>query len=225
MCATRSRGADRAGGRSESSAPDWPNRKAHSILAAALELFVNHGFDAVSMDMIARQAPVSKATLYAHFASKEELFSAVIVNEANRLIEEVWRIAPDSDDVEAVLRRVAERFVDIFLSEQTMLLQRAVIGVVRRFPSIGVAIFESGPKVLTERLAKFLVEAHERGLLNISNPTLAATQFLSLVRGDLDIRGLVLRVAQPNRIEVDAQIEAGIDLFLHFYAPGGRQLT
>ncbi|MGE7472557.1 TetR/AcrR family transcriptional regulator [Bosea sp. NPDC003192] len=193
-----------------------------AILAAARELFVDHGFDAVTMDMIARQAPVSKATLYAHFASKEELFSAVVVGEAKRLTEEVWRIAPESDDVVAVLRRVAEKFVDIFLSEQTMFLQRAVIGVVPRFPSIGVAIFESGPKVLTERLAKFLSTAHERGLLNISNPTLAATQFLSVVRGDLDIRGLVLRIGPPDRAEVEEQIGAGIDLFLHYYARGGR---
>jgi len=217
--AERLQGRDAAGVLDDGAASAGRNRKAASILAAARELFLDHGFDAVTMDMVARQAPVSKATLYAHFASKEELFTAVVVEEANRVTGEVWRIVPDSNDVAAVLRRVAEKFVDIFLSEQAMFLQRAVIGVVPRFPSIGVAIFESGPKVLTERLAKFLAEAHESGQLNVPSPMLAAAQFLSVVRGDLDIRGLLLPATPPSRAEIDAQIETGIDLFLHFYTP------
>ena len=100
-----------------------------------------------------------------------------------------------------------------------MFLQRAVIGVVPRFPSIGAAIFESGPKALTEHLAAFLGEAHRASKLHVPNPTLAAKQFLSLVRGDLDITRLLLPAAVPSRAELETQIEAGIDLFLRFYAP------
>jgi TetR/AcrR family transcriptional repressor of mexJK operon len=210
------RAAQAAGG--DGAAPARPNRKAASILSAARQLFLDHGFDAVTMEMVARQASVSKATLYSHFSSKEELFTAVTVAEANRVTDEVWQIVPDSNDVAAVLRRVAEKFVDIFLSEQTMFLQRAVIGVVSRFPAIGVRIFDSGPKVLNERLARFLAEAHDRGLLNVPDATLAAVQFLSVVRGDLDIRGLLLPAAPPSRAEIDDQIESGIDLFLRYYA-------
>ena len=55
--------------------------KAESILAAAKRMFLESGFGAVSMDAIAREAGVSKATVYAHFAGKEELFGAVIGRE------------------------------------------------------------------------------------------------------------------------------------------------
>ena len=201
--------------------PTQRDRKAGSIIAAARGLFLDHGFDTVSMDMVARQAPVSKATLYAHFAGKEELFTAVVVNEAKRMTDEIERIVTDRSDIAAVLKRVAEKFVDVFLSEHAMFLQRAVIGVVPRFPSIGAAIFDSGPKVLTERLAAFLGEAHQVGRLRVPNPTLAATQFLSLVRGDLDIRRLLVPAMPLSRAELEVQIEAGIDLLLHFYAPSG----
>jgi TetR/AcrR family transcriptional regulator, mexJK operon transcriptional repressor len=207
-----------ADGQAEGAVPARLNRKAALILAAARQLFLDHGFDSITMEMVARQAAVSKATLYAHFSSKEELFTAVTVAEANRVTDEVWQIVPDSNDVAAVLRRVAEKFVDIFLSEQTMFLQRAVIGVVPRFPAIGERIFDSGPKVLNERLARFLAGAHDRGLLNVPNATLAAVQFLSVVRGDLEIRGLLLPAAPPSRAEIEDQIEAGIDLFLTFYS-------
>lgn len=46
-----------------------------------------------------------------------------------------------------------------------------------------------------------------------------ARQFLSVVRGDLDIRRLLLPLARPSRSELEALTEAGIDLTVHFYAP------
>lgn len=48
------------------------------LLAAALDHFVEHGFAATKLDDVAAQAGVSKGTLYLYFASKEELFKAVI---------------------------------------------------------------------------------------------------------------------------------------------------
>ena len=58
-----------------------------SILAAAKRAFLAAGFGAVSMDTIAREAGVSKATVYAHFGSKEELFGAVIERECERYFD------------------------------------------------------------------------------------------------------------------------------------------
>lgn len=48
------------------------------ILATAERLFAEHGFDAVSMHTIAEQAGVSKANVFHHFISKNELYIAVL---------------------------------------------------------------------------------------------------------------------------------------------------
>jgi TetR/AcrR family transcriptional regulator len=48
------------------------------ILATAERLFAEHGFDAVSMHSIAEQAGVSKANVFHHFTSKNELYIAVL---------------------------------------------------------------------------------------------------------------------------------------------------
>lgn len=48
------------------------------LTAAALDLFVERGFAATKLDDVAARAGVSKGTLYLYFASKEELFKAVI---------------------------------------------------------------------------------------------------------------------------------------------------
>ncbi len=48
------------------------------LLAAALDLFVEKGYAATKVEEVARRAGVSKGTLFLYFASKEELFKAVV---------------------------------------------------------------------------------------------------------------------------------------------------
>lgn len=59
------------------------------IVDAAVEVFAEHGFHQASMDEISETAGVSKPMLYAYLGSKEELFSACVRREANRLIEAI----------------------------------------------------------------------------------------------------------------------------------------
>ena len=65
------------------------------LLAAALELFVEKGFAATKAEEVARRAGVSKGTLFLYFASKEELFKAVVrENIAGRFPE--WNAELDT---------------------------------------------------------------------------------------------------------------------------------
>ncbi|RXM17509.1 TetR/AcrR family transcriptional regulator, partial [Citrobacter sp. AAK_AS5] len=54
---------------------------------AALELFVEKGFAATRLDDVAARAGVSKGTLYLYYASKEDLFKAVVRQNIVPLIE------------------------------------------------------------------------------------------------------------------------------------------
>lgn len=68
------------GARSRSRPPGRPRDPAldHDILAAALELFVEHGVDGVSIEQVARKAGVGKVTVYRRFPTKEELLAAAV---------------------------------------------------------------------------------------------------------------------------------------------------
>jgi AcrR family transcriptional regulator len=70
---------DLGSGQSESRAQDSRDE----ILKAATKLFANRGFHETSMSEVARGAKVSKALIFWHFKTKEELFLAVL----NRLLE------------------------------------------------------------------------------------------------------------------------------------------
>jgi AcrR family transcriptional regulator len=65
-----------------------PERRRPLVLDTAYELFLEHGYDGTSMDAIAAAAGVSKPVVYDCFASKEELFSAMLDREEERIMGE-----------------------------------------------------------------------------------------------------------------------------------------
>jgi AcrR family transcriptional regulator len=61
------------------------NARFKRVIRAAEELFKRIGFRAVTMEMVAREASVAKATLYGHFKNKDELYLAVCARMARLL--------------------------------------------------------------------------------------------------------------------------------------------
>jgi AcrR family transcriptional regulator len=61
------------------------------LIEAAGALFRANGFRAVTMEAVAAQAQVAKATLYSYFPDKETLFSAVAVEVTNRIADALRR--------------------------------------------------------------------------------------------------------------------------------------
>lgn len=59
--------------------------KKEQIIIAARNLFTKYGYKKVSMDEIAREANVSKKTVYAYFKDKEELFKYFIFEELDKM--------------------------------------------------------------------------------------------------------------------------------------------
>ena len=70
-------------------------RKQGQVIAAARGLFLAQGFEATTMNMIATHADVSKATLYAYYPAKEQVFLAVILDEKQRLHQVLADIGRD----------------------------------------------------------------------------------------------------------------------------------
>src|ERR1700751_1458696 len=119
--------------------------KAESVLAAAKRAFLANGFGAVSMDAIAREAGVSKATVYAHFGSKEELFGAVVADVAAQRFGGFSALDLDPLGTAASLNPIAHRVLDLMLSPEEVAVTRIIIGEVTRFPALGEVFWQAGP--------------------------------------------------------------------------------
>lgn len=71
-----------------------PERRRPLVLDAAMEVFLEHGFEGASMDAIAAAAGVSKPVVYDCFDNKDELFKALFQREEARVLEELRASLP-----------------------------------------------------------------------------------------------------------------------------------
>jgi AcrR family transcriptional regulator len=74
-----------------------PERRRPQVLDAALELFLERGYEGTSMDAVARAAGLTKPVVYACFAGKEELFRALLRREEERILAEIQAAFEGSD--------------------------------------------------------------------------------------------------------------------------------
>jgi AcrR family transcriptional regulator len=77
-----------------------PRRRRPLILDAAFETFLRHGYEGTSMDAVAAAAGVSKPVVYSSFASKEELFEALLRREESRVLAAIQESLPPDADVD-----------------------------------------------------------------------------------------------------------------------------
>ena len=88
--------------------------KRQQSIEGARRVFLERGFDAASMNEIARIAGVSKGTLYVYFDSKESLFEALIRQEKRQQAEQVCRIDEQlDDDLRTALIELGTRLVSL----------------------------------------------------------------------------------------------------------------
>ncbi len=196
-------------------------RKVQQIYDAASAVFMELGYDGASMEAIAKRSGVSKATVYAHFANKEDLFAALIRHECAIISGGIYRPNATSPDLAEELRRMARNITALFVAENGLSLYRILIPVAPRFPRLGEIFHREGPLTVRQIFATFFREAHALGRLAIPDPDLAAQQFMSLIRGDLDFDQMLMLPMRPER-DVEALVEGGIRLFLEAYRSGAE---
>ncbi|MFD7453878.1 TetR/AcrR family transcriptional regulator [Kitasatospora sp. NPDC059827] len=88
---TQERSQERAQGRAQAQPPEQPRPQARreELLAAAVRLFHQRGFDNVSTDQLGAAVGISGPSVYRHFDSKAQLLAASLVRSRERLRHEV----------------------------------------------------------------------------------------------------------------------------------------
>src|SRR6516164_3382369 len=119
------------------------NAKRRQIIDGARATFLEQGFDAASMNDIARAAGVSKGTLYVYFQNKEQLFQAICNRECAEHAEKVFKFDPEDHDVEATLTRLGVAFDKSLCCPEKASTARTVIAIAERMPEIGKSFYET----------------------------------------------------------------------------------
>lgn len=188
------------------------DRRAHYV-NVALELFVDHGFNGVSIDQIVATAGGSKATLYRYFDSKEALFAAIIDDIATSSAPIAIDDELESADLETGLRLIATTTATGALHPRTIELLQLAITESRRFPDLAATLFARGPAVNYQRLRTFLIRHADAGTIDVSDPQIAAEQFLGGIVGHQQLR-LALGLARPRPADISQRIDAAVTAFI-----------
>jgi len=186
----------------------------NAIVDAAADAFREEGYRAASMDAIAQKAGVSKATVYAHFESKDTLFQATV----RRFVTPILKLLPGADpveDVRAELIHFAETFSEILLTPEKADWDRMMVATSKQFPKLARSYFEAGPQKALNRLAKFLKAQEEAGNISVPDPEFSAEMFCGMLFGTRILRNLILSESPPTD---PTRVHRSVDAFLKVHA-------
>jgi AcrR family transcriptional regulator len=188
-----------------------------AILDVARDIFMQEGYAAASMSAIAARVGGSKGTLYNYFPSKESLFAALMEAECEA---EAWvtsALESRSETLEGMLRDIGRRFLDFVLSENVQNIHRLVIAESGRFPELGRAFYENGPRRGVDVMARWVASQMDAGRLRPGDPDRMATLFLELCKSGLHQRMLWNVEPAPSEAAKAANVETAVDVFLAAY--------
>ena len=192
-------------------------RKFDQVLEGAREIFLAAGFEGASVDDIARAAGVSKATLYSYFPDKRLLFMEVARLECQRQAETSLQMIDTTAPPREVLKTAATRMLGFMLSEFGQRVFRICVAEADRFPDLGRQFYETGPRMVRERLKTYFQNAVARGHLKIDDFDLAADQFAELCKADLFPRWVFNIDPHFTPAEIERVIDGAVDTFMARY--------
>ena len=154
------------------------------ILHAARRLFFEHGFGQVSTDVLAREAAVSKATIYRHFENMADLLRCVTEAEALRFREITPPKTETIADLQTALIQYGTKLLTFLNEAETLEFARLMHEGARENPDIGETFFNAAYGQTQNDFAKMFAAAQNRGVLSdLTSPMDIAEDLIGLLEG------------------------------------------
>lgn len=192
-------------------------------MAAAEQLFLSRGYELTSMDQVAKNAGVSKLTVYSHFTDKDALFKAVISRKcAHYNMPSTFTQFVDAP-VEKALHGIAHNFLTLVYSDEAIRMFRIVANEAERHPKVAELFFDAGPKQVKEGFEELLRMWNKKKKLAVPDVTRACDHFFSLLKGDCHAKMQLCLQKAPNKKEKEAHIASCLHLFMSAYKTGAQR--
>ena len=188
-------------------------RRDARLVEIAAAMFMERGFEGTTIDAVAEAASVGKATLYARYRDKGELFGAVFRRQIDRWLAVSAPEAPaPGDRVDEVLLAMGRRMVAAALTPEAVAINRIVMAQATRFPDLAALVHREGWQRSNASVAAVLAHFAADGQIAVPDGDLAADLFVSLVIGR-QARLAMLGIATDPE-QADRRIRAAVDLFV-----------
>ena len=196
---------------------DLAEKKRGHIIGAARRLFIERGFEDMTMTDVAEAANVSAMTLYKHFPSKDDLLG-VILDEMSEQLHLVLsapidRNAPPRQALEDYVRRFCALISDDDVIESI----RRVIAIAPKFPTQAKRFREQTTSMLHDRLANYFDELIAKGVIRSHRSTDSVGQLLGYLLNSLMFAQLLDRHKHENPALAEEISEFAINTFFKAY--------
>jgi TetR/AcrR family transcriptional repressor of mexJK operon len=188
------------------------------LLDTALDMFLEHGFELTTIEMIAIKMNMTKRTVYAKFPDKAALFLASVQRAIERQIVPSDELrALDSGNLRETLRAIGRQRIGLVRTSNGLRLQRIINTESFRFPQLLMLNYNQSAKPVTDFIVELLEREAAQGRVRAADPKLAASVFLSMV-----VSGPVRQIVAgepPASDHIDALVDFAVDLFLDGMRP------
>ena len=186
----------------------------------AAELFLERGYDGVSIDELVRDVGGSKASVYHFYGDKSGLFAVVMDDMLQDLALPLGRLDLEGLSLAEGLTTFATTLLAILLQPRHLAFHRLVIAEAQRRPAIGLSWYRNGPAASCERLRRFLAAQQLLGQIRPEVvPEQAAVLFHDMVACTLLFRAMMTVEGGPTPEDVKRTIEQGVRLTLDGIVP------
>ncbi len=182
------------------------------IVEAAVDLFSRKGFRGTTTREIAEAAGISEAMIFKHFATKRELYSAIIEvkSETEELLASAAKASEAKDDA-GVLRSVGLKMLE--QTERDPSLMRLLLFSALEGHELSEIFFESRVRRLHEFLSSYIRRRIEDGRFRSVDALVVARGFIGMVVHYLLIHEL-FGVKRPPRSSPEEVVELFVSIFL-----------
>ncbi|MFE8069953.1 TetR/AcrR family transcriptional regulator [Marinobacteraceae bacterium S3BR75-40.1] len=187
--------------------------KRFAILGSAAALFLKQGVEDTTMGDVAKEAGVSKQTVYSHFGSKEALYEAVIAYKLE-LYGLDSQLVDEHSHVPDALRAVARQFLDLSSDPEVVAMFRILIAESARNPETVDLFWRSGPQKTQRALAHRLGYWASRGILSMDDPDTETCLFFGALQGDHHMEQLMNRTVEWDEARRDRLADLVVTRFL-----------
>jgi TetR/AcrR family transcriptional regulator len=171
-------------------------RQRKEMLAAALGLFSEKGYHNVSMHEIAQKAEFAIGTLYKFFKNKEDLYKALMLEQANKYDDELTKTLKEPDDEIEKLRNYVKAKGELFRANVSMI---RLYFAETRGASFNVMVLDSKIRQQYYRFLQTLASVFERGMRRKCFKKIADPYHLAIALESLTNGFLFLWVEAPER--------------------------
>lgn len=191
--------------------------KRQAIIDVANAAFHEAGFEGTSMSSIAARLGGSKGTLYSYFASKEELFAAVVKQIGENHVKAIFDGLDPDGDLETALQRFGEGFVHVICKPELIHAYRNVLAEAGK-TEVGKLFMANGPQDGQSKLATYFQHCINLGKLRDVDANLAAHQLIALLKAEIHEPLMMAVLPPPTPAEIKQLVKRALSLFLSGYA-------